>query len=81
MVLVAVCLGAYVSNGDFLPGNDQVGNMLFSINLLKRHSLTLGPTVAPEAFFWTIEEPGQTRSRHRSERGTRPPPRPTGRAG
>ena len=59
-VLFAACLGAYVSNGDFLPGNDQVGNMLFSVNLLKRHSLSLGPTVAPEAFFWTIEKPGQT---------------------
>jgi hypothetical protein len=34
-VLFVVCLGAYVSNGDFLPGNDQVGNMLFSVNLLR----------------------------------------------
>ena len=57
-LLVALCLGAYLGNGDFLPGNDQVGNMLFSLNLLKRHSLSLTPPDAPEAFFWSIENPG-----------------------
>ena len=56
--LFAVCLAVYVSNGDFLPGNDQVGNMLFSMNLLKRHSLSLGPPDAPHSFFWTLEQPG-----------------------
>ena len=40
-------MGVYLSNGDFLPGGDQEGNMLFSINLLKRHSLSLGPLDAP----------------------------------
>ena len=58
-LLFAVCLGAYLSNGDFLPGNDQVGNMLFSLNLLKRHSLSLTPPDAPEAFFWTMQRPGE----------------------
>ena len=58
-LLFAACLGAYLGNGDFLPGNDQVGNMLFSLNLLKRHSLSLSPPDAPEAFFWTLERPGQ----------------------
>ncbi|MDE0024475.1 MAG: hypothetical protein OXP69_08675 [Spirochaetaceae bacterium] len=58
VVLFAACLGVYVANGDFLPGNDQVGNMLFSVNLLKRHTLAISPPVAPEAFFWTIEKPG-----------------------
>ena len=33
-LLFVVCFGAYVSNGDFLPGGDQEGNMLFSVNLL-----------------------------------------------
>lgn len=57
-VLFAVCFGAYVSNGDFLPGADQAGNMLFSMNLLKRHSLSLSPQDAPHAFVWTLEQPG-----------------------
>ena len=58
-ILFAVCFGAYISNGDFLPGNDQVGNMLFSVNLLKRHSFAISPPDAPQAFFWTIAKPGQ----------------------
>ena len=57
-LLFAVCFGAYVSNGDFLPGGDQEGNMLFSVNLLKRGSLSLGPLDAPHAFSWTLEQPG-----------------------
>ena len=56
--LFVVCLGAYVSNGDFLPGSDQEGSMLFAVNLLKRHSLSLAPPDAPHAFFWTLEEAG-----------------------
>ena len=58
-ILFAVCFGAYVSNGGFLPGNDQVGNMLFSVNLLKRHSVAISPPDAPQAFFWTIAKSGQ----------------------
>ena len=57
-LLFAVCLGAYLSNGDFLPGSDQEGNMLSSLNLLKRGSLALGPLDAPYAFSWTLEQPG-----------------------
>ena len=33
--------------------------MLFSLNLLKRHSLSLTPPDAPDAFFWTIENPAR----------------------
>ena len=58
-MLFVVCLAAYVSNGDFLPGNDQAGNMLFSVNLLKRGALSVSPPHAPDAFFWTLEQPGQ----------------------
>ena len=54
-----VFLAAYLSNGDFLPGSDQQGNMLFSINLLKRHSLSLGPLDAPYSFAWTLQRPGE----------------------
>ena len=54
-----VCLAAYVSNGDFLPGSDQQGNMLFSINMLKRHSLSLGPADAPYSFSWSLQQPGE----------------------
>ena len=57
--LFVVCMAVYLSNGDFLPGGDQEGNMLFSINLLKRHSLSLGPLDAPYSFFWTLEQPGR----------------------
>ena len=57
-LVFALCLGAYLGNGDFLPGNDQVGNMLLSVNLLKRHSFALSPPDAPEAFFWVLERPG-----------------------
>ena len=57
-LLCAVCLVAYLSNGDFLPGSDQEGNMLFSLNLLKRGSLALGPLDAPHAFSWTLEQRG-----------------------
>ena len=57
-VLFVACLGAYVSNGGFLPGSDQEGSMLFSVNLLKRHSFSLGPPDAPHAFFWTLEQAG-----------------------
>ena len=57
-VVFVVCLAAYLGNGDFLAGGDQEGNMLFSVNLLKRGSLSLGPLDAPHAFFWTLEPPG-----------------------
>lgn len=62
-----VCLAAYVSNGDFLPGSDQLGNQLFSLNLLKRHSWSVSPPVAPDAFFWTLEQPGEEAMKIRLE--------------
>ena len=58
-ILVTACFAAYVGNGDVLPANDQVGNMLFSVNLLKRHSFTISPPDAPQAFFRTIESTGE----------------------
>ena len=54
-----VCFGAYVSNGDFLPGGDQKGNMLLSVNLLKRHAFSLSPPDAPGAFFWGLKQLGE----------------------
>ena len=59
VLLFVGCFGAYVSNGDFLPGGDQEGNMLFSVNLLKRHAFSLSPPDAPGAFFWKLEQPGE----------------------
>ena len=59
ILLLVGCLGAYVSNGDFLPGGDQEGNMLLSVNLLKRHAFSLSPPDAPWAFLWTLEQPGE----------------------
>ena len=57
-LLFAVCCGTYLSNGDFLPGGDQEGNMLFSVNLLKRGALALAPPDAPYSFYWTLQQPG-----------------------
>ena len=50
ILLFFVCFGAYVSNGDFLPGGDQEGNMLLSVNMLKRQAFSLSPPDAPGAF-------------------------------
>ena len=58
-LLFFVCFGLYVSNGDFLPGGDQQGNMLASVNLLKRHAFSLSPPDAPNAFLWTLQRPGK----------------------
>ena len=80
VLLFAVCFGAYVSNGDFLPGGDQEGNMLFSVNLLKRGSLSLGPLGrAARLLLDPGAAPGWRRARWRSTTGTAPPTRPTGR--
>ncbi len=57
ILLFFVCFGAYVSNGDFLPGGDQEGNMLLSVNMLKRQAFSLSPPDAPNAFFWKLEQP------------------------
>ena len=54
VLLFVVCFGLYVSNGDFLPGADQQGNMLASVNLLKRHSFSLSPPDSPNSFLWTL---------------------------
>ena len=59
VLLSVVCFSAYVSNGDFLPGGDQEGNMLLSVNLLKRNTFSLSPPDAPGAFFWRLEQPGE----------------------
>ena len=59
ILLFFVCFGAYVSNGDFLPGGDQEGNMLLSVNMLKRHAFSLSPPNAPDAFFWELEQPSE----------------------
>ena len=59
ILLFFVCFGAYVSNGDFLPGSDQEGNMLLSVNLLKRHAFSLSPPDAPGAFLWKLEQPNE----------------------
>ena len=59
LVLFMICFGAYMSNGDFLHGTDQEGNMLFSVNLLKRQSLSVTLPDAPASFYWKLERPGE----------------------
>ena len=58
-LLFLACFGAYVGNGDFLYGSDQEGNMLFSVNLLKRHSFSLTLADAPSSFHWKLAEDGR----------------------
>lgn len=61
LLLFVVCFIAYVSNRDFLAGSDQQGNMLLSLNLLKRQSFSFEPRDTPEHFVWRVERPtGQT---------------------
>ena len=50
ILLFFVCFGAYVSNGDFLPGGDQEGNMLLSVNMLKRLRLFAQPARCARCF-------------------------------
>lgn len=59
VLLFFVCFGAYVSNGDFMPGNDQQGSMLASVNFLKRHTFSLSPPDSPASFVWILETPGK----------------------
>ncbi len=59
VLLFFVCFIAYVSNGDFLPGGDQQGNMLASVNLLKRHAFSLSPPDSPNSFLWALHSPGK----------------------
>ena len=59
LLLFMICFSAYTSNGDFLHGTDQEGNMLFSVNLLKRQSLSVTLADAPASFYWKLERPGE----------------------
>ena len=62
VLLFFVCFGLYVSNGDFLPGGDQQGNMLAVVNLLKRHTFSLGPPDSPASFIWVLRVPERNRN-------------------
>lgn len=57
VLLFILCFVAYVSNQDFLPGNDQKGNMLLAVNILKKQSLSFEAKDAPENFWWEIDRP------------------------
>lgn len=70
-LLFFACFGLYVSNGDFLPGGDQEGNMLASVNLLKRLRFSLSPPDAPASFGWILEWPGKEPQRVRFDEWSR----------
>jgi len=62
--LFLVSFGAYVLNGDMFPlSNDAKGNMLFSLNALKNHSLSMEPRQAPADFSWKLTQPDGTERR------------------
>ena len=79
-ILFTVCFGVYVGNGDFLPGNDQVGNMLFSVNLLKRHSFAISPRSRRKPSSGPSRNPATSPYPPPSTSGPSPPMRPTGKA-
>ncbi len=55
VMVFVLCFGAYTLNGDTLVGGDQEASMLFGVNLLKHHSLSLAPPHAPGAFSWELK--------------------------
>jgi hypothetical protein len=52
-----VLLGAYLSNRDFLPGNDAKANMHLPLSLLHEGNLSFTPREAPFMFLWNAQEP------------------------
>jgi len=60
VLVMCICFGAYNLNGAPLPSNDQMANMLLSVNLLKRHSFTISLWQTPKVFKWVVERsPGK----------------------
>ncbi len=60
ILVFCICFGAYSLNGAPLPGKDQLANMLLSVNLLKRHSLSISLWQTPKVFKWMVEQsPGK----------------------
>lgn len=52
-----VLLGAYLANGDFLPGNDAKANVYLPVSLLREGNLSFTPREAPFMFIWQARLP------------------------
>ncbi|MDD9856619.1 MAG: hypothetical protein OXU96_00990 [Gammaproteobacteria bacterium] len=62
--LFLASFGAYILNGGVFPlANDAKGSMLFSLNALKNHSLSIEPWQAPADFIWRLTQPDGTEKR------------------
>ena len=60
VLVLCICFGAYSLNGAPLPSNDQMANMLLSVNLLKRQSFAISLWQTPKVFKWVVERsPGK----------------------
>jgi hypothetical protein len=63
-LLFCVLLGAYLANGDFLPGNDATANVRLAGKLVAKHSLTFTAGGEPFMFDWRLHTAEGERSAH-----------------
>jgi hypothetical protein len=54
-LLFALLLGAYLGNGDILPGNDSKSNTFVPVSLLTEGNLSFTPAEAPFMFAWVLQ--------------------------
>ncbi len=54
-VVFAALLGVYLSNGDFLPGDDATPNVYLPVSILSEGNLTFSPAEMPFMFHWALE--------------------------
>ncbi len=59
-LIFALLLGAYISNGDILPGNDAAASVRLAGKLVTKHKLVFTPEEEPFMFEWPLKnQPGK----------------------
>jgi len=56
-LIFLLLLGAYLSNGDILPGNDATANVRLAGKLVTQHKLVFTPEEDPVLFEWHVKMP------------------------
>ena len=56
-LIFLVLLGAYLANGDILPGADAVGSVRLAGKLIAKHKLVFTPEEDPFMFTWLLSTP------------------------
>ena len=56
-LIFSLLLGAYLANGDILPGNDATGSVRLAGKLLSKHKLVFTPEEEPFMFEWRLKTP------------------------